>query len=134
MAERPPFVSHPRQLAVIMRKGGWEFIMAEHPKRPSRIRLRPVKQILADLNNPESSRRGRAVDDCSEFAAYSVAVLAGLLRGFNDPDEDVRLKASRGILHAFSSPDKALSKLLTDTEDAEPEVRLAATKRLLIIL
>jgi hypothetical protein len=111
-----------------------EFIMAEMPKRTSRDRPRSFKQILADLNSPEPSRRGRAIDDCSEFAPHAVVVLAALLRGFNDPDEDVRMKACRGLLHAFPGPERALSRLLTDSEDAGPEVRLAVTRRVLIIL
>jgi hypothetical protein len=106
--------------------------MPEKPKRTTRDRLRPVAKRLQDLDSSEPSKRERAIDECSDLAPYVGEVLAALLRGLNDPDEVVRLKASKGLLRAFPGAEEI--KLLSPVEIEDPKVRLAAVREVIIIL
>jgi hypothetical protein len=76
----------------------------------------------------------RAIGECGDLAPYVGAVLAALLRGLNDPDELVRLKAFQGVPRAFPGAEERLSELLSPVESEDPEVRLAAISRLVTIL
>src|SRR5262245_23282463 len=101
-----------------------EFTMTKKRERPSRDRLPSVAQILADLESPEPSRREQDVG----------ALLAALLRGLNDADDLVRMRAAKGLLLAFPGAETALSRQLSDIESDEPKVRLAAIERIFTIL
>jgi hypothetical protein len=111
-----------------------EFTMADKRKSPSRDRLPPVAQILADLDSPESSRREQVIGGCWEFVPHVGALLTALLRGLNDADEIVRLQAAKGLLLAFPRAQIALSSQLIDIESDDPRVRLAAIERIIRIL
>jgi Protein of unknown function (DUF2384) len=111
-----------------------EFTMTEKRKPPSRDRLPPVAQILADLDSPEPSRREQVIRGCWEVVPHVGAILAALLRGLNDADEVVRLQAAKGLLLAFPGAETALSRQLSDIESNEPKVRLAAIERVITIL
>jgi hypothetical protein len=74
------------------------------------------------------------IEECGQFAPYVGAVLAALLRGLNDPDEVVRLKAFQGLPRAFPGAEEMLIKLLSPVESEDPKVRLAAISRVIIIL
>ena len=108
--------------------------MPEKPKSTTRDRLRPVAQVLEDLDSPEPSKRVRAIAECGDLAPYVGAVLAALLRGLNDPDEHVRLKAFQGLPRAFPDAEERLIKLLSPVESDDPKVRLAAISQVIIIL
>ncbi len=109
--------------------------MTEKRKRPSRERLSPSTQILADLESPEPSRREPAIGECWELAPHVGAVLAVLLRGLNDHDDLVRLQAAKGLLRAFPSAETTLSRLLCNiVETNEPKVRLAAIERIITMV
>jgi hypothetical protein len=72
--------------------------------------------------------------ECGALAPYVGAVLAALLRGLNDPDEDVRFKAFQGLPLAFPSAEELLSHLLSPVASEDPKVRLAAISRVVRIL
>jgi HEAT repeat protein len=113
-----------------------EFTMTEKPKRLSRDRLRTVEQIRNDLDSPEPSRRERAIGECGDFASHAGAILVALVRGLNDPDYGIRALAIKGLFRAFPvlEDEATISRLLSEIESNEPEVRLAAIDKLLIIL
>jgi hypothetical protein len=108
--------------------------MPEKPKSTKRSRRRPVAQLLKDLDSSEPSMRERAIEECGELAPYVGAVLAALLRGLNDPDEVVRLKAFQGLLRTFPSAEERLIELLSPVESDDQKVRLAAISEVNIIL
>jgi hypothetical protein len=108
--------------------------MPEKPKSTIRIHLRPVEQVLKDLDSSEPSKRNRAIRECWDLAPYAGAVLAVLLRGLNDPDEAVRLNAVKGLLRAFPSAEEILDNLLMPVESEDPKVRLAAISQVIILL
>jgi hypothetical protein len=86
------------------------------------------------LENPESSRREHALGQLWEFAPVVEPFFTVFLRGLNDPDDDIRGQAVRGLLRAFPSAESPLSDLLADVQSEDAKVRLAAIRRVLIIL
>jgi Protein of unknown function (DUF2384) len=108
--------------------------MAEKPKRTTQDRLRLVAKRLQDLDNSEPSKRRRVIEECGDLAPYVGAVLAALLRGLDDPDEDVRLKASQGLPRAFPRAEERLIELLGPVESEDPKVRLATISQVIILL
>src|SRR5947209_4665607 len=127
-------MSHPPHAAAIIRNGAGEFIMAEHPKRAARSRVRPVWQIVKDLKSPNFVRRERAIGECRHYASASSAILAELVRGLNDSDPRVRDLAFKGLVLAFPSAAPLLSHQLSQIDSAQQEVPLATKKRVFIIL
>ena len=108
--------------------------MPEKPKSTTRDHLRPVAKVLKDLDSSEPSKRKRVIEECGDLAPYVGAVLAALLRGLNDPDEVVRLKAFQGLPCAFPGAEEMLIKLLSPVESEDPKVRLAAISQVITIL
>ena len=90
--------------------------MPEKPKSTTRHDLRQAARVVQDLDSSEPSKRMRAIEECGDLAPYVGAVLAALLRGLNDPDEVVRLKAFQGLPRAFPGADETLIKLLRPVE------------------
>jgi Protein of unknown function (DUF2384) len=108
--------------------------MPEKPKSTTRDRLRSGAKALKDRDNSGPSKRARAIDECWDLAPHVGAVLAALLRGLNDPDGQVRRKAFNGLLRAFPGDEERLTELLRPVESKDPNVRLAAISRVIIIL
>jgi Protein of unknown function (DUF2384) len=93
-----------------------------------------VAQVLKDLDSSEPSKRTRVIGECRDLAPCVGAVLAGVLRGLNDPDEVVRLKAFQGLLRAFPGAEEKLIQLLSPVESEDPRVRGAAIGQMITIL
>ena len=102
--------------------------MSEKPKSTTRDHLRPTAQVLKDLDSSEPSKRERAIEECWDLAPYVGAVLAALLRGLNDPDEVVRLKAFKGLPRAFPSAEEILIKLLSPARERGPKSPLGGNQ------
>jgi antitoxin Xre/MbcA/ParS-like protein len=108
--------------------------MPEKPKSTTRDQVRRVAQVLKDVDSSDPLKRASAIAECGDLAPYLGAVLAALLRGLNDPDDIVRLKAFQGLPRAFPSAEKILIKLLSSVESEDPKVRLAAISQVITIL
>jgi hypothetical protein len=108
--------------------------MPEKPKSTTRDRLRSRVKVLKDRDNSVPSKREPTIDECWDLAPNVGAVLAALLRGLNDPDGQVRRKASSGLLRAFPGDEERLTELLRPVESKDPRVRLAAIGQVIITL
>jgi hypothetical protein len=108
--------------------------MPEKPKSTTQDHLRAMAQVVEDLNSLEPSKRQRVIDECGGLAPFVGAVLVALLRGLNDPDEVVRLKAFQGLPRVFPGAAEMLTNLLSPVESEDPKVRLAAITQVIIIL
>lgn len=103
-------------------------------KNRSRAPRRPIARVVEDLESSEPSDRLRAIEEVGDRAPNIGAILVALLRGLNDPDENVRYRSFGGLLRAFPEDGEKLSRLLSNVESPDPKVRLASIRQVVTIL
>lgn len=108
--------------------------MTKNSKRPGTDLPAKIAQVLANLGSSEGSRLEGGIGEASEFAPQIEPTMTVLLRGLNNPAENVRYQAFQCLLLAFPSAATSLHRLEASFHSEDPKDRLAGVRNVIIIL